>query len=71
MQLLHDGVRLSCAHCKGILGGCYLFGEGVETDVARGRELLKDSIDAGSAHGQYTPPPPLTNSPFFRINLTC
>ena len=53
MQLLHDGAALGCFHCKGVLGGCYLFGEGVDRDVARGSQLLKESIGAGSAYGGY------------------
>jgi TPR repeat protein len=53
MQLLQDGARLSCAHCKGILGGCCLFGEGVEQDLPRGSELLRESVAAASCYGQY------------------
>ncbi len=53
MQLLQDGARLSCVHCKGILGGCYMFGEGVDQDLARGSELLKQSVAACSCYGQY------------------
>ena len=53
MQLLQDGARLSCVHCKGILGGCCLFGEGVEQDLPRGSQLLKESVAAASCYGQY------------------
>lgn len=53
LQLLHDGAALGCFHCKGVLGGCYLFGEGVDRDVARGSQLLRESIGAGSAYGGY------------------
>jgi TPR repeat protein len=53
MQLLQEGARLGCSHCKGILGGCFLFGEGVDGDHVRGSELLKESIAAASCYGQY------------------
>lgn len=53
MQLLQHGAQLGCNHCKGILGGCYLFGEGVDGDHVRGSELLKESIAAASPYGQY------------------
>jgi hypothetical protein len=52
MQLMQEGARLGCAHSKGILGGCFLFGEGVERDEVRGSALLKDSVAAGSCYGQ-------------------
>jgi TPR repeat protein len=52
MQLLQHGAQLGCNHCKGILGGCYLFGEGVDGDHVRGSELLKESIAAASPYGQ-------------------
>ena len=63
MQLIQEGARLGCAHSKGILGGCFLFGEGVEREEAGGSALLKDSVAAGSCYGQCVRPHPLHPPP--------
>jgi TPR repeat protein len=47
------GAALGCAHSKGALGRCYLYGHGVAQDVARGLALGRESEAAGSCFGQY------------------
>jgi hypothetical protein len=47
------GAALGCAHSKGALGLCYLYGYGVAEDVARGLALGRESEAAGSCFGQY------------------
>ena len=46
------GAALGCAHSKGALGYCYVFGRGVAQDVARGLALGRESAAAGSCFGQ-------------------
>jgi uncharacterized protein len=47
------GAALGCAHSKGTLGLCYLYGIGVAEDEARGLALGRESAAAGSCFGQY------------------
>ena len=44
--------RRCCAHSKGVLGRCYVYGAGVTQDVARGLALGSESEAAGSCFGQ-------------------
>jgi hypothetical protein len=46
------GADLSCMHCCGLLGECYLDGRGVERDEAKGLQLATASCKAGSCFGQ-------------------
>jgi TPR repeat protein len=46
------GAALGCAHSKGALGCCYLYGIGVKRDDARGLALGRESEAAGSCFGQ-------------------
>jgi TPR repeat protein len=48
-----DGAALGCAHSKGALGRCYVYGYGVAEDKARGLALGRESAAAGSCFGQY------------------
>ncbi len=52
-ELATAGAALGCAHSKGVLGCCYLFGCGVALDEARGLALGRESEAAGSCFGQY------------------
>jgi TPR repeat protein len=47
------GAALGCAHSKGALGRCYLYGDGVAEDEERGLALGRESEAAGSCFGQY------------------
>jgi uncharacterized protein len=47
------GAALGCAHSKGALGCCYVYGYGVAEDEARGLALGRESAAAGSCFGQY------------------
>ncbi len=47
------GAALGCAHSKGALGLCYIWGYGVARDEARGRALGRESEAAGSYFGQF------------------
>jgi uncharacterized protein len=47
------GAALGCAHSKGVLGRCYVWGHGVAKDVARGLALGRESEAAGSCFGQF------------------
>jgi hypothetical protein len=47
------GAALGCAHSKGALGRCYVWGHGVASDEARGLALGRESEAAGSCFGQY------------------
>jgi TPR repeat protein len=47
------GAALGCAHSKGVLGLCYVWGIGVAEDEARGLVLGRESAAAGSCFGQY------------------
>ena len=52
-ELAKAGAALGCAHSKGALGRCYLFGEGVAANVGKGLALGRESEAAGSCFGQY------------------
>jgi TPR repeat protein len=47
------GAALNCAHSKGALGYCYVYGYGVAADQARGLALGRESAAAGSCFGQF------------------
>jgi hypothetical protein len=47
------GAAMGCAHSKGVLGCCYVWGCGVAKDEARGLALGRESEAAGSCFGQY------------------
>jgi TPR repeat protein len=47
------GVALGCAHSKGALGRCLLYGTGDAKDVERGLALAMESADEGSGFGQF------------------
>ncbi len=47
------GAALGCAHSKGVLSRCYLFGHGVAEDDKRGLVLRRESEAAGSCFGQF------------------
>jgi tetratricopeptide (TPR) repeat protein len=53
LKLAKAGVALGCAHSKGALGRCYIWGCGVAADEARGLALGRESEAAGSCFGQY------------------
>jgi TPR repeat protein len=52
-KLAKAGAALGCAHSKGALGYCYVYGRGVAADAARGLALGRESEAAGSCFGQY------------------
>jgi TPR repeat protein len=52
-ELAAAGAALGCVHSKGVLGRCYLFGNGVAEDEARGLSLGRESEAEGSCFGQY------------------
>jgi hypothetical protein len=52
-ELAAAGAALGCAHSKGALGCCYVWGHGVPQDVARGLALGRESEAAGSCFGQF------------------
>jgi TPR repeat protein len=52
-ELAAAGAALGCAHSKGALGWCYVWGHGVAKDVARGLALGRESAAAGSCFGQF------------------
>jgi hypothetical protein len=52
-ELATAGAALGCAHSKGELGRCYVWGCGVAKDVARGLALGRESAAAGSCFGQF------------------
>jgi hypothetical protein len=47
------GAALGCAHSKGALGRCYVYGGGIAKDAGRGLALGRESAAAGSCFGQY------------------
>jgi TPR repeat protein len=51
--LASAGAALGCAHSKGALGRCYVWGCGVAADEARGLALGRESAAAGSCFGQF------------------
>jgi hypothetical protein len=48
------GFKLGCAHSKGVLGLCLASGAGVQKNAARGLQLGKESVKAGSCYGLFT-----------------
>ena len=50
-ELASLGASFGCAHNKGVLGCCYVFGRGVAKDEARGFEFGRESAAAGSRIG--------------------
>jgi TPR repeat protein len=52
-ELAAAGAALGCAHSKGALGRCYVWGHGVARDAARGLALGRESAAAGSCFGQF------------------
>ena len=44
---------MGCAHSKGALGRCLVYGAGVAKDVGRGLALARESAAAGSSFGQF------------------
>jgi uncharacterized protein len=51
-ELAAAGAALGCAHSKGALGRCYVWGDGVADDEARGLALGRESEAEGSCFGQ-------------------
>jgi TPR repeat protein len=52
-ELACYGAALGCAHSKGALSRCYIYGRGVDEDDAKGLALARESAAAGSAFGQF------------------
>jgi TPR repeat protein len=52
-ELATAGAALGCAHSKGVLGVCYVYGYGVAQDAARGLALGRESAAVGSCFGQF------------------
>jgi len=52
-ELASAGAALGCAHSKGALGLCFVYGYGVAQDKARGLALGRESTAAGSCFGQH------------------
>ena len=52
-ELASAGEGMGCAHSKGVLGCCYVYGRGVAEDRAKGLELARESAEAGSCIGQF------------------
>ena len=53
LELAAFGAAMGCAHSKGVLGRCFVFGVGVAQNVAKGLALGRESAAAGSCFGQY------------------
>jgi hypothetical protein len=53
VKLAAAGGALGCAHSKGALGRCYLYGHCVAKDEVRGLALRRESAAAGSCFGQF------------------
>jgi TPR repeat protein len=51
-ELASAGTALGCAHSKGVLGRCCVWGHGVAEDAARGLALGRESEAADSCFGQ-------------------
>jgi hypothetical protein len=51
-ELAAAGAAMGCAHSKGILGCCFVYGDGVARDVGKGLALARESAAAGSRFGQ-------------------
>jgi TPR repeat protein len=52
-ELAAAGAAMGCAHSKGALGRCLVYGSGVAKDVERGLALGRESAAAGSCFGQF------------------
>jgi TPR repeat protein len=52
-QFMSAGAALGCAHSKGLLGRCYVWGFGTAQDLTRGLALGRESEAAGSCFGQF------------------
>jgi TPR repeat protein len=52
-KLAKAGAALGCAHSKGALSRCYVYGQGVAANVRRGVALGRESEAAGSCFVQY------------------
>ncbi len=52
-ELASAGASMGCAHSKGALGRCYIFGWGVAEDHVMGYALGRESAAAGSCIGQH------------------
>jgi TPR repeat protein len=52
-ELAAAGAAMGCAHSKGVLGRCLVYGSGVAKDVGRGPALGRESAAAGSCFGQF------------------
>jgi TPR repeat protein len=52
-ELVEEGARLGCHHCKGMLAYSYLYGYGCKRDNARSLKLARKSSGLGSKYGQY------------------
>lgn len=48
------GALFGCAHSKGVLGYCLVYGVGVSKDVEKGLVLASESAAAGSSFGEFT-----------------
>ena len=53
LRVAQEGVRLGCAHCKGVLAVSYAWGAGCPRDLERAMRLARDSAAAGSKYGRY------------------
>ena len=52
-ELVEEGARLGCYHCKGMMSYCYMYGYGCKIDAALSLELARESSGLGSKYGQY------------------
>ncbi len=52
-ELVEEGARLGCNHCRGVMAIYYWYGNGCVTDAARSLELARESSQKGSRYGQY------------------
>ena len=52
-ELAAAGTAMGCAHSKGALGRCFLYGNVVAQDVGKGLALARESAAAGSCFGQF------------------
>ena len=51
-ELVEEGARLGCHHCKGVMARCCKFGFGCAIDSVRSLELARESSAKGSRYGQ-------------------
>jgi TPR repeat protein len=52
-ELVEEGARLGCNHCRGVMAIYYWYGNGCVRDAARSLELAHESSGKGSKYGQY------------------